>query len=236
MLDYKTVIDTLDSNLIKKLGEKSRYFSGSLEKAVWEGIDIAYVLELDKSKGKNILDIGCGAGWFLYVCKLLGHNPIGIDRIHTEGEGDGHHAACTKAYDMFGFKVYDRLVYPFQKINLDGNKFNIIVSNRSFFPTRPVVWTKKEWLFFFNDVKDNLVDGKDFKMFLSLNSGEKRDPYKNMLKNKKSKWGPLELEQYFHNYDATYKYKSLNTKRKCVKGNIIHVKDIRGLINLAEDR
>lgn len=29
---------------------------------------------------KRVLDLGCGCGYFLYVCKLLGHEAIGIDR------------------------------------------------------------------------------------------------------------------------------------------------------------
>lgn len=232
MLDYNDVIKTLDQSKIKQLAKDCRYFGGIMEKAVWEAIDIANVLKLDKCRNKTVLDIGCGAGWFLYVCKLLGHKSIGIDKI--DYSDSGHHSACTQAYKMFGYAVYDRLVYPLKPINLDNNKFDIIVSNRSFFPTRPTVWKKEEWQFLFKDIKDNLIKSNDIQIFFSLNSGEKRQPYVNMLPNKRSKWGPTELEAYFHNYDYTKKYKSLNVKRKRVNGNIIHIKDISSLITLAQ--
>ena len=37
-------------------------------------------LGLDKSPPLDILDIGIGPGYFLYVCQQLGHRCVGIDR------------------------------------------------------------------------------------------------------------------------------------------------------------
>jgi SAM-dependent methyltransferase len=36
-------------------------------------------LELDFGRRRDILDIGSGAGYFLYICKWLGHRPLGLD-------------------------------------------------------------------------------------------------------------------------------------------------------------
>ena len=34
-------------------------------------------LGLDKSAPSSVLDLGCGAGYFLHCCKFLGHNVHG---------------------------------------------------------------------------------------------------------------------------------------------------------------
>ena len=47
----------------------------------WVGINLRRVKELDLDWGrrKHILDIGSGAGYFLYICQWLGHKPVGLD-------------------------------------------------------------------------------------------------------------------------------------------------------------
>ena len=40
-------------------------------------VERAQDLQLDRSKPLRILDLGCGAGWFLYVCERLGHEAVG---------------------------------------------------------------------------------------------------------------------------------------------------------------
>lgn len=35
--------------------------------------------KLDLSKGKRVLDVGCGFGYFLRACQKLGHEVVGID-------------------------------------------------------------------------------------------------------------------------------------------------------------
>ena len=232
MLNPKEVIDTLNSKELQEVYNLgNRYFGPAIEKYIWEAIDVAYFLGLHKSKNLNVLDIGCGAGWFVYVAKLLGHNAYGIDRVTKDVNHP--HASYQQGYKTLGIQVFGDLVDPYQKIKVD-KKYDVVTSMRSFFPTRPEVWRKEEWLFFLNDLKDNVVKSNEFQLFLSLNSGDRRSPYKDMLKNKKSKWGPLELEAWFHNYDYTGKIKSNNVKRKCVKGNIVYTNGISQLINLIE--
>jgi len=36
-------------------------------------------LELHKSRGKRIIDVGCEFGYFVRACQLMGHNAIGLD-------------------------------------------------------------------------------------------------------------------------------------------------------------
>ena len=42
-------------------------------------IERAQDLWLDRSPPLRILDLGCGPGYFLYVCKQLGHEGVGVD-------------------------------------------------------------------------------------------------------------------------------------------------------------
>src|SRR5437588_6682052 len=52
-----------------------------LDLETWIQINLQRVreLELDYAPPSSILDIGCGAGYFLYISKLLGHNVLGLD-------------------------------------------------------------------------------------------------------------------------------------------------------------
>jgi len=49
--------------------------------AYWIGVNVkrAQDLWLDRSRSLQILDLGCGAGYFLYLCRLFGHDGLGLD-------------------------------------------------------------------------------------------------------------------------------------------------------------
>ncbi len=42
-------------------------------------IEIIQDLWLDRSPPLQILDLGCGSGYFIYICRLFGHDGIGLD-------------------------------------------------------------------------------------------------------------------------------------------------------------
>src|SRR5207244_12542132 len=49
--------------------------------AYWVTINVerAQDLWLDRAPPLRLLDLGCGAGYFLYVCKFFGHDVLGFD-------------------------------------------------------------------------------------------------------------------------------------------------------------
>jgi len=42
-------------------------------------LDRVFSLGLDLEPKRRILDLGCGTGYFLYICKRLGHDVLGLD-------------------------------------------------------------------------------------------------------------------------------------------------------------
>jgi SAM-dependent methyltransferase len=47
----------------------------------WVGVNVKRIqdLWLDRSPPLEILDLGCGPGYFLYLCRLFGHEALGLD-------------------------------------------------------------------------------------------------------------------------------------------------------------
>jgi len=58
-----------------------------LEIERWMEINLKRVrdLGLDLGGRKRVLDIGCGTGYFLYICQFLGHDVLGMDLDEEPG-------------------------------------------------------------------------------------------------------------------------------------------------------
>src|SRR5713226_4196696 len=86
-VNRRPILDTLDRAQFEKLREQYPYRPGSprinrFEDVVyWIEINIerAQDLWLDRTPPTRIVDLGCGAGYFLYVCKFFGHQVLGFD-------------------------------------------------------------------------------------------------------------------------------------------------------------
>ena len=86
-LETKRVIETIDPVEFEKI--RRRYAVADpgadwpkyLNLDRWIGVNIRRIrqLELDVARPKRILDLGCGAGYFLYIAQLLGHSGVGLD-------------------------------------------------------------------------------------------------------------------------------------------------------------
>ena len=119
--------------------KSNRYFKGNLIRWIQEKLSVALWLGLDTAPKKRILDLGTGAGWFIYVCRKLGHECYGTDILNRPEYDAG--------YKFLGIDILGELTYPMQKMNLDG-KFDYITTMRSFLGQRPQAWSKDEWKFF----------------------------------------------------------------------------------------
>jgi SAM-dependent methyltransferase len=83
----RRILATLDRTEVVKLRE--RYPSGPNFPKINRFADVPYWIKinveraqdlwLDHTPSRRILDLGCGAGYFLYVCKHFGHEVLGLD-------------------------------------------------------------------------------------------------------------------------------------------------------------
>ena len=192
-LTVQDVISIVGRNTIKELFNQTgnRYLGDAVEKYIQEKLSVANYLGLHKTSGKKLIDIGTGAGWFPYICKLYGHDCIGTETIHT----DVFKHSYIPIYKHFDIEVTDKLIFANTPFDLD-KQVDYIVTLRSFFPNRPTVWEVKEWKYFFNDMLTHLkVDGG---LYLGCNNG-KRYQYK----NSNCHWGPNEVCKMFEDYHVS---------------------------------
>src|SRR2546430_6817829 len=59
--------------------EKYRKYLAAFERWLEVNVQRAQDLQLHRSPPQAILDIGCGGGFFLFVCQRLGHRCLGLD-------------------------------------------------------------------------------------------------------------------------------------------------------------
>src|SRR5260370_42285419 len=86
----------------------------------WIGVNIRRIrqLELDVARPKRILDLGCGAGYFLYIAQILGHSGVGLDmdRLTMFGE-------ITR---LLGVRRVVQPIHAFRPLPNFGHKFDVI--------------------------------------------------------------------------------------------------------------
>ena len=111
----------------------------------------ARFLQLDRRKPLRILDIGSGAGYFLFVCKRLGHSVMGLDLDWPPMYAE-----------MFQMMEMPRRVWriePFQPLPDLGAPFDFLTGFAVCFNSHGsnAVWDAKEWEFFLDDVVKNVL-------------------------------------------------------------------------------
>ena len=123
-----------------------------LELRKWLEINIRRVreLDLDFGKRKRVLDIGCGAGYFLYICQWLGHDVLGLDLDESP-----------MFADLTKMLAVPRIIWrierntPLPKL---GAKFDVITAHMICFNDHKTdhVWGPPEWDFFLQDALRHL--------------------------------------------------------------------------------
>jgi SAM-dependent methyltransferase len=134
-----------------------------LEKRLRINIQRAHDLDLPRLPPQEILDIGCGGGFFLFVARALGHRGLGLD--------------------VAGIPVFDGLIKlleierrnyritAFEPLPDFGRKFDLITAFATAFQgSREDSWRwgSSEWDFFISDLKRFLRPGG--RIFFDLNA------------------------------------------------------------------
>ncbi|MDQ6912692.1 MAG: class I SAM-dependent methyltransferase [Verrucomicrobiota bacterium] len=114
----------------------------------WMEVNLRHVrdLELDYGRRRDVLDIGSGAGYFLYICKWLGHRPLGLDIDEVP-----MYPEMTR---MLGLERMVWRVRAFTPLPDLGRKFDLITAFMICFNNhnRVGLWGVPEWEFFLDDL------------------------------------------------------------------------------------
>src|SRR5438046_2811000 len=134
-----------------------------LDIQTWMEINLRRVrnLGLDLGGRKRVLDIGCGTGYFLYICQYLGHDVLGLDINEEPG--------FTEMIELLGVKRRIWRVEPFQPLPDLGPKFDVITAHMICFNGHKSdqLWQASQWEFFLNDLAKHL--NPDGQICLELN-------------------------------------------------------------------
>jgi SAM-dependent methyltransferase len=129
----------------------------------WIGVNIRRIrqLELDVARPKRILDLGCGAGYFLYIAQLLGHSGVGLDIDRV--------AMFREITRLLGVRRVVQQIQAFHPLPNFGQKFDVITAFMICFNNHkmPELWGVPEWEFFLNDLAKHLT--RRGRVWLELN-------------------------------------------------------------------
>lgn len=124
-----------------------------LEIQPWMEINLKRVrdLGLDLGGRKRVLDIGCGTGYFLYICQYLGHDVLGMDLDEEPG--------FTEMVELLGVKRVIFRVEAYQPLPDLGRKFDVITAHMICFNGHKSekLWKIPEWEYFLDDLSERLL-------------------------------------------------------------------------------
>ena len=172
-VNKRQMLDDIDWLQFKDLRHKYPYRPGSpqinrFEDIVyWIDINVerAQDLWLDRAKPLHILDLGCGAGYFLYVCKYFGHDVLGFDT-----DNEPLFRATIELLDVP--RVIGRIERQTPLPDLHQT-FDLVTAHRVCFHRIGKVrdgieWSSSDWKFFINDIRTRFLNEKG-RLLLDLN-------------------------------------------------------------------
>lgn len=140
----------------------------------WLKVNLARATKLGLSEGssRRVLDLGSGTGQFLFVCRVLGHDAVGVD-LPAEALESPEREIFTQMPEAFQVSVVRTAISAFQPLQVNG-KFDLISSFMVCFNNlkRDDEWTRPEWEFFVQDMLLHLNPGG--KLALRLNHNEEK--------------------------------------------------------------
>jgi len=121
------------------------WFRDNVHHYLWNRID-------DMGPGLRILDIGSGCGYFLAVCRHMGHDVLGLD-IDEE-------SIYRDSFDFLGLKRIIHRIEPKQPLPLLPHKMDLITAYLTCFNHHAdgSPWNADEWQFFIEDLRTRLTD------------------------------------------------------------------------------
>jgi len=177
-IDLKLLIN-LHNHLKDKIKEDPECAAKYTDFSFWLRQNVIHVLKLrlDRKGPIKILDLGCGAGYFLSITKYFGHNSHGLDtsnKLLTEIES----VVFNGINKLLNNKVKRITISPFKKTPIES-RYDLITGFLVTFNNHKKnnEWSKPEWEYFIEDIKDKLNDGG--LIYMELN--ENRERYGKLL-------------------------------------------------------
>ena len=163
-MSSRRILATLDRTEFANLRERypyrpdARKINTYEDAAYWIGRNVEYAqdLWLDRTPPLRILDLGCGAGYFLYVCRFFGHEGLGLDT-----DEDPLFGGITELLNLR--RVVSRIHSQVPLPDL-GEKFDLVTAHRVCFHRINRApsgewneWTPADWEFFINDIQTKFL-------------------------------------------------------------------------------
>ena len=183
LLTVENLLKPIDPAALAKVQELSArenmddvFWTKYLDVNKWLTLNIRYAKELgmlDKPP-ESVLDLGCGGGFFLVVCRALGAKVLGLDLDKD--------VVLNEMIRLFGLERIAYRIRAFVKLPDFGRKFDLITAFMICFnfPPRHSHWSARQWDFFINDMADRLVP--EGRLLLSLNKQPDGKEYDDVLK------------------------------------------------------
>jgi SAM-dependent methyltransferase len=111
----------------------------------------ARFLRLDRKRPLRVLDIGSGAGYFLFVCRRLGHSVMGLDLDWPP--------MYAEMFELLEISRRICRIECFQSLPPLGDRFDLVTGFAVCFNAHgsESVWGIKEWKFFLDDLRNNVL-------------------------------------------------------------------------------
>jgi hypothetical protein len=106
-----------------------------------------YALGLHKREPLSILDMGAGAGFFLYCCTVYGHDAMGFDADSDE--------FFEKMHKALGVTCLQYTILPQIPLPDFGRRFDLITAFAVCFHGGVERWDSGDWRFFLEDLLRN---------------------------------------------------------------------------------
>jgi SAM-dependent methyltransferase len=150
--------------------EKYRKYLSGFEH--WMEVNVRRVqdLKLHRSPPLEILDIGCGGGFFLFICRELGHRPLGLDT--------GEDRRFDELIELFQVERKIWKILAFEPLPDLGCKFDLITAFATGFNADQQgreIWGVDKWSFFLNDLARHLRSHG--RIFFGINTGANNRRY-----------------------------------------------------------
>lgn len=160
------LLQRLDQKRVHEIQE--RYASSPVQIAKYADVKHYMKLNIERVQDlglhrlppENILDLGCGGGFFLYICQQFGHRCLGLDMEW--------YPVFTDLLNLFGVERRTWEIRAFEPLPDLGRKFDWITAfSTGFNRVKKKPWRVPEWQFFLDDLRKHLKPNG--KIYLALN-------------------------------------------------------------------